>query len=147
MRKTTVALSSAALLALGLTACADNSVFEIPVGACANADDIYSDESTEIDSVPLVDCAEPHDMESYASMEISDLGDDYPGGEAVGDIGWDFCIDEFEKFVGTSYWDSEMEIDFFSPTKEGWERIGDREILCWVYSFDEVTGTLQGAAR
>ncbi len=41
----------------------DTSAFAIKVGDCINDADV----SASVESVPVVDCAEPHDSEAYAS--------------------------------------------------------------------------------
>ena len=59
----------------------------------------------------------------------------------------EFCLAEFEPFVGMSFEDSELDINYFTPTEDSWTRLGDREILCFILSATAVTGTLEGTAR
>lgn len=47
------------------------------MGGCLNDGDV----SGEVDTVPVVDCSDPHDSESYASI-IMDEGD-FPGADEV----------------------------------------------------------------
>ncbi len=144
--RTPLALVSAALFAsLGLTACSEQSVFEIPVGSCAASDSFGVAAEGVLESLPLIDCAEPHDLEAFATMDLE--GDEFPGDASLKETADAFCIAEFESFVGVSYTESELSVTYFAPTADSWDRSGDREVLCWVVSTEPVTGTLQGAAR
>ena len=124
----------------------EDDVFALEVGSCMND---YGSE-TEITSVPIVDCAEPHDTEIYASSNIS--GDEYPGLEAVQTEADDVCYAAFEDFVGLPYDESLLYYSTLYPSDESWSG-GDREILCGISKYDDsenivkVTGSLKGAAE
>lgn len=116
-------------------------VFTIKVGDCLN------DGGTEgtVSEVPVVDCAEPHDSEAYASIIMED--GDFPGDTAVEDKAIADCTTEFESFVGLAYDASTLSFAYYYPTSESWDQ-GDREILCLITDpAGKITGSLKGAAR
>lgn len=146
------ALATLSLAAIALTGCSlltevlnggESDVFTIKVGDCLN------DEAAggEISTVPVVDCAEPHDSEIYASIIMDD--GDYPGESDTIDIADEACYQEFDDFVGTSYEESLYSYATLYPTSQSWAS-GDREILCRIALADEngniekVTGSLEG---
>lgn len=112
-----------ALLLSELTS-TDRSVDEIVVGDCLNTpeDDIFY----EIDPI---DCAEAHDLEVFALVDLSTLGSEfstvasYPGDDAVYEAAFNACQSEFEPFVGVDYMESALYIDAFTPTFEGGPRL------------------------
>ena len=145
MRTSLATVSATALVVLGLTACTSASVFDIAVGTCAQSEDFADADGGVMGELPQIDCAEPHDLEAFATMNIE--GDEFPGDDAAAGEASDFCLAEFETFVGTAYDESELLLSYFAPTEDSWDRNGDREILCWVQSPDQVTGTLKDSAR
>lgn len=119
----------------------DVSVYEIQVGDCLDSADL----SGELNSVPVVPCAEPHDAEIYDSTMLS--GDEFPGQAEVEAQADDYCIGAFESFVGVAYADSELYASTILPSEDSWSD-GDREMLCVVFDTDgEVTGSLRDAGR
>jgi hypothetical protein len=139
--RTPVVIVSIAALAAGLSACGDSDVFDIPVGACLDSAALEGDQVARIE---ILDCAEEHDVEAYASLELS--GETYPGQEAILAQADEFCLAEFDSFIGTAYQDSVLDFSFLYPTEESWGE-GDREVLCLAISPEPVTGTLEGTAR
>ena len=139
--RTPVVIVSIAALAAGLSACGDSDVFDIPVGACLDSSSLEGD---QVATIELLDCAEEHDVEAYASLALS--GEAYPGQEEILAQADEFCLAEFDSFIGTAYQDSVLDFSFLYPTEESWGQ-GDREVLCLVISPEPVTGTLEGTAR
>lgn len=139
--RTPAVLLSALAVAASLSACGGSAVFDIPVGSCMDQASLEGDQVSRIETV---DCAEEHDVEAYASMDVT--GEEYPGKDAIMAKADDFCLAEFESFIGTAYQDSDLEFSFLYPTEESWAS-EDREILCLVLAPEPVTGTLEGAAR
>lgn len=113
---------------------------DLEVGQCIP----FVDWEEDVYYVPVVSCDEPHTDEVYLTFDIDD--GEFPGDEEVGRIADERCVAEFETFVGHAYADSILDFYWSVPTQRTW-RMGDREVVCIVYSYDDVTGTLQGAAR
>lgn len=155
MRRLALA-AAVALGALVLTGCGtintlitgEDDVFTLAVGDCFDADS-QIDGPTEIETVPTVDCAEPHDYEVYSAVIMDD--DEYPGEEQTIAEADEQCTSLFEGFIGVPYDEAlAYAVSYFYPTSPSWN-LGDREILCLVYGIDEtgvlekVTGTLRDA--
>lgn len=147
----------AGLALIGLAACGDDDaerdeegqitesgdvdVFSLQVGDCINDDTLSGD----VASAAAVPCGEAHDNEVYFSHMIE--GDDFPGQEAVTTEADTACEQAFEEFVGVAYADSDLYFTHLTPTSGSWEN-GDREVLCLIYEPNQqVTGSLEGAAR
>lgn len=126
----------------GVSASTGDDVFTLAIGHCL--DDASA--SGEVTTVPIVDCAEPHDSEVFARTEAS--GDEFPGADALDAELVAFCQgDAFTDFVGIPYLDSVYVTGGYYPTAASWAR-GDRELLCTIRAEGEkVTGTLEGAAE
>jgi hypothetical protein len=122
----------------------DTSVFSLELGQCFN-DEVAPG---EIQEVPIVPCAQPHDNEVYAVFDMAGDGA-YPGDAVVQQAATDGCLAAFEPFVGLDYQSSVLDASFLSPTAEGWVELGDREIVCYVFRLDRerVTGSLRGTAQ
>jgi hypothetical protein len=125
----------------GPVAGTDTSVFELNVGDC------FDDEETgSIGSVPIVDCAQPHDNEIYFAFAMTEPA--YPGREATSQIAGDGCLAEFEAFVGIAYPDSALEIYPIYPSEGSWSQ-GDRVVYCALYALDlsKLEGSMEGSRR
>lgn len=114
---------------------------DLEVGDCLPLVE-YGDEE-EIFDLPVVPCDRPHTDEIYFIFEVED--GDFPGDEALSDTAWDRCFAEFEGFVGVPYDVSELDFYSYQPTKTSWIRADDRTVHCIVFSYEDVTGTLQDA--
>jgi hypothetical protein len=120
------------------------SAFDLEVGDCFDAPDVEA-----VTDVELIDCEEPHRYESY-HIENHPAGRDEPfiGDEAMTTYADDICIGAFEQFVGVPWEESSLTYFFLQPTADTWEEIGDREVLCAVYSTDgDLTGSVAGSER
>lgn len=119
------------------------SVFDLRTGDCFDDD---PDGATQVEEVPVVPCAEPHDNEVFSSFQ-STLAV-YPGREEMLDAAAADCYDRFSGFVGMSYEDSELDFFPITPTEGSWGE-GDREVLCVLYAMDlsKLTGTMRGSGR
>ncbi|MER1994994.1 MAG: septum formation family protein [Arthrobacter sp.] len=102
----------------------------LKVGDCM-VDDPEAEEIADVDVLP---CTEPHDSEVYAAMDID--ADSYPGEEAVDGMAQEFCLAEFQPYVGTDYAVSALDVGYLTPTAMSWTLGNDREILCTVYRVD-----------
>lgn len=146
----------AALVALPLTGCSllgsmmggndipegESDVFSIAVGDCLNDLEV----ADVVESVPIVDCAEPHDSEAFARTDSTAAT--FPGDAALSDELSAYCQGEvFTDFVGVPYAESVYGTSGYFPTEGSWDG-GDRELLCTIFDPDgQVTGSLAGAAE
>jgi Septum formation len=132
-----------------VTEAAQANAFALRVGDCLNLDDAPATDapvSEEVESVPTVPCDQEHDGEVYA-VEDMDEGE-FPGDEAVATAAEEFCLSEFQDFVGVAYDESPLDFTTFSPTEDSWNELDDRELLCIVVDPEGgVTGTLEGSAE
>ena len=147
------ALTVGALL-LTLSGCAvvsdalgpgETIVFELSAGDCLND----ASESGDVSTVPVVDCADPHDSEVYAVILMDDA--EYPGDEAVATQAEADCRADFATFIGVPAAQSRYMFNALYPTEDSWNG-GDREILCRVAlvtdgKIQKVTGSLKGAGE
>lgn len=114
---------------------------ELEVGQCLP----FIEWEDEVFELPIVPCDQPHTDEVY---EIFDAPDgDFPGDDQLQSVASERCETAFGEFVGTPYADSVLDMYWFVPTEASWKRMDDRTIQCIAFSYDEVTGTLRGAAR
>src|SRR5699024_8391097 len=60
------------------------------------------------DEIKTVSCEDQHDLEVFHTFELPE--GDYPGESAVDEAAQDECITEFEQYVGTDYYESELRI-------------------------------------
>jgi hypothetical protein len=134
-----------------ITASAEADAFEILKGDCIDLlaldgyDDSPEGDEFEVESVPVVPCAEPHTGEVYAELVME--GNEFPGAEAMAKKFDEWCYAEFEKFVGLSYDESVYGYTGFYPTQETWDQLDDRTLQCIVSSEEPVTDSLKGVAQ
>jgi hypothetical protein len=100
----------------------------------------------EVETLPIVDCADPHTHEIYATVTSPE--DVFPGVDALGDFAQVECLGAFEPFVGTSPFDSALSYTWLVPTLQSWNDEDDREVLCVLMNRDgaPLTGTMRDAA-
>ncbi|WP_431071754.1 DUF2510 domain-containing protein [Microbacterium phyllosphaerae] len=99
----------------------------------------------EVYDLPVVPCDQPHTDEVYFIFDAPD--GDFPGDAELQTLATERCDPAFEEFIGIPYADSELDNYWFVPTETSWKRANDRAIQCIVFSYEDVTGTLEGAAR
>lgn len=125
-----------------VTEASDADAFSIRVGDCLETMDWGAE---GFSTVPVIPCAEEHESEIYAAVDLPD--GDYPGDDSVATQADDYCYSEFEGFVGVAWEDSDFDYGYLSPSPESWEQ-GDREVLCMIMDpAGLTTGTLSGAGR
>lgn len=126
-----------------ITEASEADVFALKVGDCIDSAALTG----EVESVPTVPCSEPHDSEIFASTQLAD--GDYPGDDAVFELADEYCLAEFQTFIGISYDESEIYYQPLAPSQGSWDGMDDREVLCIALDQSEagVTGTMKGAAR
>lgn len=132
-------------LALGgtvLVSCgSETSAFDIEVGDCLN-DEI----SGEISSVNTISCDEPHNREAYFAFNIAD--GEFPGEQAVSEEASTGCYNAFSDYVGILPDESKYQIYSLTPTRESWEGLNDREVLCMLGAgTEQISGTAKGTGE
>lgn len=133
-----------------ISASAGADAFEIRKGDCINLSaldgyDAAEGARYEVESVPVVPCAEPHTGEVFAELVMT--ARKYPGARGMSKKFDEWCSTEFGTFVGISYDESKYGYTGFYPTKDTWEQLDDRTLQCVVSAEEPVTGSLRGAAR
>jgi len=123
------------------------SVFDLSEGDCWNN---VPDEGQETETVDAVPCTEPHESEVFAVFDV-ELGEEWPGLDAVTTEAETQCVQRFESFVGLTYDESVLNLFYFNPIEESWTQLNDREVVCVVLDptapDGRTTGSLQGVAR
>lgn len=102
-------------------------------------------EDEMVSELPVVPCEQPHTDEVFFIYDVD--GGEFPGDDALTETSWNGCYDAFQAYVGTSYEASELDFYNYQPTKGSWVREGDRTVQCILFSYEDVTGTLQGSGR
>ena len=110
------------------------------VGDCFDDGSTFNDD--EVNSVPGVPCAQPHDNEVYALFDVTNTS--FPGDD-MARIAHEGCLARFEGFVGKDYDSSQLDIATLYPSPESWQQ-NDREVVCVVYDMDQnkLTGSVKG---
>lgn len=86
-------------------------------------------ESPDVTAVPTVDCAEPHDFEAYAVLELEEGS--FPGDQQLATRARRRCNDRFAGYVGVPPGESGLVVVPVAPTAEQWES-GNRTVTCVV---------------
>ena len=123
---------------------AERSVFDLAVGDCFDEPDT----AQGVQTVPLVDCAGPHDSEVFALIAYpAEAGEPYPGAEVVQEFGDESCRGEaFTEYVDQEYDLSALFASTLVPSEESWTRADDREIVCILYNPSEpLVGSQEGS--
>ncbi len=87
----------------------------------------------ELSPASEVSCAEPHLTEVYFTTEFPSVPE-YVGDDALAAFADAACLEEFVRYVGIDYLDSELFYGFFTPTEPTWEYVHDRTVVCWLFA-------------
>ena len=65
------------------------------------------------------------------------------------DVAYNLCLERFDEFVGTPYFDSVLDIETFYPTRDSWENIDDRRVSCLLYDIEDLymEGSMRDSGR
>jgi hypothetical protein len=119
------------------------SLLRLEVGTCLN--DVEQPIGQDMTNVPLVPCDEPHESEVFAEVALE--ADEFPGIDAITEEASTRCLEEFSRFIGLDYQDSQLSFHYYYPTETSWS-LGDRSIFCVGFEPGTMTiGTLAGAQR
>jgi hypothetical protein len=138
---------AAAVLVLAACSSGDSeSVFNLRPGDCF--DDVTEDGEfvQESETLPMVDCEDPHDNEAYALYDMAD--GPFPGQAVIDDEAIAKCVPLFEGYAGSDYETSRLDVWWIFPTTEGWSD-GDREVACVLYDLDlnKLTGSMANSGE
>jgi len=107
-------------------------VNDFQVGLCA--DDTF--ESQFVDSAIARDCNTEHDFEVAGFVQNSEPdGSDFPGFLRLRNESRRACQEVFENYTGTSFLQSDLDLDTIAPNGTTWLE-GDREVICLVVTID-----------
>ncbi len=110
-------------------------MFDLRPGDCLGVDDSLSG---DVDEVPLVPCDEPHTQEVFAIVGHPD--DAYPGAGGVATFADRACLTALAEDLDLSI-DDGIAFSYLLPTFEGWNKNGDRNVVC-VLVFPEEAGMI-----
>lgn len=121
----------------------DVDAFDIRLGDCFN-DTAAGSANVEITSVSGIPCGEPHDNEVFALVNLTQSA--FPGEEAIERLAFEVCLEKFETFVGRDYESSSLDIFPIYPTRESWNDLDDREVVCALYDLElkKLAGSMRG---
>lgn len=117
--------------------------FELGVGECGEG---FPDDGGSWETDDAVDCGTPHDFEVYAVTSAP--VDDAPGEDELGWFADGYCAVTFGEYVGTDYWESELDFIALLPSAAAW-RGGEREVNCVAVDVDRrpLEGSVEGSRR
>ena len=114
-------------------------VTSIRVGDC-----LVDEPGTSVQiTVQVTPCSNSHREEAFANFDLGDGA--FPGQAQVDRRAEGGCASRFEKYVGISYDESELDIVFLRPLKDSWS--ADSGVTCLVSEGGSSTGSLKGAHR
>lgn len=115
------------------------NVFSLDVGECLN-----DEGHLFVRDVPKLDCAVPHDLEVFASLDLTSTEFDLIRTKTEAE---EACKGPYEEFVGLSFDDSMLDLLTYHPTADSW-LLGDRHVTCLIGDPGvQTVGSLRGALR
>jgi hypothetical protein len=127
----------------------DTSVYDLRTGDCFDDPTMFTEEFVEVESIDSVPCDQLHDAEVYAVVDLPQGADAaFPGDDEVAMAADEMCLDRFEAYVGTTYEDSTLDINYYLPIASSWAE-GDRMITCLLIDVDgeQLRGSMKGTGR
>ncbi len=116
--------------------CAARPVAELEVGECFD----FAEDSTELSSVAVVECTNPHTAEAF---EIFDIALETYDATAIAAAADERCLAAFEPYVGYPYNAADFYYRALTPGADSWEN-GARTVICLVVPQE---GTLTGSVK
>ena len=100
-------------------------------------------DATTTEDTRLVDCTSPHDGEVFAVMTLEG---DFPGQDALVAQAEEFCLAQFDGYVGTPFADSALTFGYTFPGQDQWGT-SDPAITCYLATMDgtQRTESAQGS--
>lgn len=115
--------------AAALASCSTVSALEVSTGTCFSLP-----EGETVTSVTAVDCTEAHDAQVVGTTTLD--AQSLPSADDLDTRAQAFCTDAFAQWVGTSYAKSSLDLLWWVPTSDSWNRAGDRGITCVAVTSD-----------
>lgn len=119
-----------------LSGCSSQPIGDLAPGECFD----FSDATTQVTSVTVVECAKPHRAEVFATFNVALPTFSADGLAAATD---DQCLAAFEPYVGYAYSAAKIYYRALMPGADGWDK-GARTVVCFVVPKD---GTLTGSVK
>lgn len=117
------------------------TVFDLSVGTCFDA---ASDDTAPLTQVTVVACDRAHDYQVYLVTELDfGGGQQTPTTDVMSQRARQQCADQFVRYVGVPYRDSQLFARYVVPSESAWER-GDRTVICLLY---DPQGPMTGSQR
>lgn len=115
------------------------SVRDLAVGECFD----YGNAEGE---VLRQSCTVAHDGEIIGDVTLPE--GPYPGDDGIDEAADRACTHDFTNYVGKSPEDSELDLDYWTPSESLWND-GDRLVVCEVYGFAgfQLTGSIKNSHR
>jgi hypothetical protein len=126
-----------------LTKSGDLHASELQVGDCFDLKDATAE---NVEDVSAKVCGEEHEFEVFRVGTLPE--GDFPGDAAFDAFVEDDCLAAFATYIGRDYYESELDIFYFTPSPDAWAD-GDRTIQCAVYHplDSRLTGSLKASNR
>ena len=120
-------------------------VLSLKIGQCFdNTAELTTEE--QIASLPIRDCAAPHDNEIFFIHKYPDAPA-APTSQQLDEDAQKHCIPAFQSFVGKDFHSSEIEMAFLTPSTDSWAA-GDRDLVCYVFDGKgKTTGSFKDSKR
>ena len=118
---------------------------DLRVGDCFNVPAT----AVEVEDVQHQPCSESHQAEVFFVVDNpAAKGDAYPDSTARQEYVKSACFQPFADYIGTTYENSQLDINWFAPTQDGWSK-GDRTYTCFVTAKDNTafTGSVKGSKK
>jgi Septum formation len=129
------------VIGIGIWATVDyyDSVRDLAVGECFD----YGIAEGEVLRQP---CTVAHDGEIVGAVTLPE--GPYPGDYGVDEAAYRACSHDFTNYVGKSPDETELDLDYWTPTESLWND-GDRLVVCEAVGFSglKVTGTIKNSHR
>ena len=103
---------------------------------------VSDDEFERLDTEP---CDMPHDGQIFAEVELDGPNSYPPEASSYWQSVFNACADQADALLTrVDELPADTELSFFFPVAEGWERMGDRKSLCYLYSPGGLNGSFLG---
>ncbi len=126
-------------------------VYEPQVGDCFDRRQLDPDDKAtraKRDIVLRIDCDLAHRFEVFDVLTFDNAFGIYPGDQALQQFANERCTTNFDGYIGQRYELSAIEISFWAPSSQDWDR-DPQPFACTLYDPKAglTVGTLAGSAR